>query len=344
MHMNYHDDLTGLYNRTYFNKIKAEIDCEDHLPLSLIAADIDGLKFINDSFGHLEGDEILKLAGQLFKRTFRKEDIITRTGGDEFVIFLPRTSQKDSHRLIDRLNAEKKRYNQKNNQKAHYLSISLGVATKTRPDQDFNELLKKADYQMYEQKNRKKKDLNKHLIFSMKKALFNKLPDLEEATKRWAKIAREIGAAIGLSDDQLKQVDRLTILGELGKITIDEQILAKRGELSDQEKKDYYKHPELAGRIAKAIPAWKSLAPAILALGENWDGSGYPEGLSGEAIPLLSRILALAKFFDQLDQEESGQKRRKSDQIAELKKVSGSRFDPRLVKVLINLLQEEGRS
>lgn len=254
MHMNYHDDLTGLYNRTYFNKIKEKMDGQDYLPLSLISADVDGLKIINDSFGHLEGDAILKLAAQLFKGTFRKEDIIARIGGDEFAILLPRTGRQDSYHLIDRLSIEISRYNQENTSHAHYLSISLGLATKIMPGEHFDDVMKKADYQMYEQKNRKKKDLNEQIIVSIKKALFSKLPNLKESAKRWARIAKEIGRAVGLSDEALKQVDLLAVLGELGKIAIDDKILIKTDALSDQEKKSMINIQRLATASLKQHP------------------------------------------------------------------------------------------
>lgn len=224
------------------------------------------------------------------------------------------------------------------------MSLSLGVATKTKLNESFNDVLQAADKQMYGIKNLKKKDLDKQFILAIKRIIYNKLPELEEEAKGWAKISQKIGKIIELSEKELKKLELLVNFSEIGKIGFDQSILEKEAsDLSAEEIKEFKKYPEIGYRIAKATPSLKEIAELILSQQENWDGSGYPKGLSGEQIPLLSRILALAKFFAQLRQGNNGKKRDKPDQIAVLKKVAGLRFDPELVRVLIHLLQEEER-
>lgn len=148
-HISFHDKLTGLYNRYYFEEELKRLDTKRQLPLSIIMADVDGLKYINDRFGHKKGNQLIITAAKILKNTCRKEDIIARWGGDEFIIFLPKTSDEGAQDIIDRL---RKAYNIQKLDDRINISISLGLSTKNRLSENIEDIIEKADKNMYKDK------------------------------------------------------------------------------------------------------------------------------------------------------------------------------------------------
>ncbi len=149
-YISFHDQLTGLYNRNFFNEEIQRLDTSRKLPLSIIMSDLNDLKYINDNYGHKLGDEFLKTYAQILKNNSRQEDIIARWGGDEFVILLPNTGQKITENLIERI---KKAVAQVNIE-GEKLNIACGYAIKDSEKQDIEEVFKKADDKMYENKKK----------------------------------------------------------------------------------------------------------------------------------------------------------------------------------------------
>ncbi|MGZ5471673.1 MAG: sensor domain-containing diguanylate cyclase, partial [Nitrososphaeraceae archaeon] len=154
LYLSYHDQLTGLYNRRFFEEELKRLDTKRQLPASIIMADVDGLKYVNDSYGHETGDRLLIAASEIIKNSCRKEDIITRWGGDEFIIFLPKTSEKDALEIIDRIRKASKI--QKSDGKIN-ISISLGLTTKNDLNENIEHIIEQADKNMYIDKARLKK-------------------------------------------------------------------------------------------------------------------------------------------------------------------------------------------
>ncbi len=147
-YQSFHDGLTGLYNRVYLEKEMERLDTERQLPIGIIMADLNGLKLVNDAFGHTVGDEMLKQAAEILKNSCRREDIIARWGGDEFVIFLPQTTERDAKAICQRIDEKCKiTY-----VKEAPLSLALGAAIKTGPSQDLAAILNEADENMYKHK------------------------------------------------------------------------------------------------------------------------------------------------------------------------------------------------
>ncbi len=147
--LSYRDQLTGLYNRRYFEEELKRLDTQRQLPLSIIMADLNGLKIINDRYGHEKGDEILKKTAEILKISLREEDILARQGGDEFVILLPQTDNKEAKKVLKRIRNNAK----KTNKDDIPVSIALGTATKVDIEQDALETLKIADNKMYQNKS-----------------------------------------------------------------------------------------------------------------------------------------------------------------------------------------------
>jgi len=151
-YMSFHDQLTGLYNKNFFNEEISRLDTSRKLPISIIITDFNDLKYINDNYGHKIGDKFLKTYAKILKKNSRQEDIIARWGGDEFVILLPNTTKELTEKLLDRL----KNAVDKIEIKGEKMSVAFGYALKTSPEQDIDEVFKEADRNMYHNKKRMK--------------------------------------------------------------------------------------------------------------------------------------------------------------------------------------------
>jgi diguanylate cyclase (GGDEF)-like protein/PAS domain S-box-containing protein len=169
IYLSYHDSLTGLYNRTFFEEEKKRFDVKRKLPMSLIMGDVDGLKLINDTFGHDVGDILLREIGEILKDTCRAEDVIARIGGDEFVILLEDTNEKAAERLCSRIDEACKNYVKRIDRKIFYAGISLGFATKNTAEQSLDTLLKEAEKMLYIKKNAERQNTRDTIIQAAKK-------------------------------------------------------------------------------------------------------------------------------------------------------------------------------
>ncbi|NLM40503.1 MAG: sensor domain-containing diguanylate cyclase [Firmicutes bacterium] len=149
----YIDPVTGLYNRAYFEKQLNELDNEKNLPLSVIVGDLNGLKWTNDVYGHKTGDDLIIEMADVLRRTCRKTDIITRWGGDEFIILMPNTTREEAKVVCNRIR-ENCRYAYSDGPIP--LSVALGTATKENTSDDLRKILRTADLLMYDQKRKEK--------------------------------------------------------------------------------------------------------------------------------------------------------------------------------------------
>lgn len=164
----YHDVLTGVYNRAFFEEEKMRFDLSRKFPISIIMGDVNGLKFVNDSFGHSAGDELLRQMAQILRKTCRGDDIIARTGGDEFVILMPQTDLAGSTEVCKRIYQACKDYEKTKGFKNLILSISLGHATKSGKDRSMEELLAEAEQMLYQKKNLDRVKVKKAILRAAK--------------------------------------------------------------------------------------------------------------------------------------------------------------------------------
>ena len=337
--LSFHDKLTGLYNRAYFDEECKRLDTERQLPLSCIMGDINNLKTINDAFGHDMGDSYLCMIADILRESCRKEDIIARWGGDEFIILLPRTSPETAIEICERIRqlcSECVRY-------PIPVSIALGTATKINISDDFKTLLREAEDRMYRNKLLESASSRHALISSLERSLWEIDYMTEEHARRTQDLARRIGRSLKISQNLLDDLVLLAALHDIGKIAIPKDILTKPDDLLLEEWSIIKKHPEIGYRIAKSSPELFPIADAILAHHEWWDGSGYPQGLKGEEIPLISRIIAIIDAYDVLTHDRP-YKKRVSEETAlnELKRCAGTQFDPELVEIFIQEMKNPG--
>ncbi|HZW49118.1 MAG TPA: HD domain-containing phosphohydrolase [Bacillota bacterium] len=333
IYMSYHDLLTGLYNRRFFEEELKRLDNLNNLPLSVIMGDINGLKIINDSFGHPVGDEFLQITAEIIQRACRKEDIVCRLGGDDFAIILPKTDSAASQEVMNGIS--KLALDSKITKPG--FSISLGYDIKGTVEQAISEVLINAENDLFRRKLYERSSLRSHTINIIMNTLFAKSSRESNHSERVSDICQAIAAKMDLGTDEIGQLRIAGLVHDIGKIGIDEVILNKAGRLTLDEMNQIKKHPEIGWRILSSVNEFSEVANTIIAHHERWDGSGYPNGLKGEEIPLQTRIISVADAYDVMTSERSYRRRLSVEEaVRELKRCSGSDFDSKIVDVFIN--------
>jgi diguanylate cyclase (GGDEF)-like protein/PAS domain S-box-containing protein len=333
-----HDHLTGLYNRYFLEEEMKRLDTPRQLPFSVILGDVNGLKLVNDAFGHQEGDTLLNEISSILKKSTRSEDILGRWGGDEFLILLPQTTYNNALKVVERINDLSK--------KSHYEvitpSISIGLATKTNQKETLKDTIQDAEKAMYAIKT--------EIGPVMRKALYQKLiskfeeidPYYKEHSKRSADLITEFAKYIGKTDKEVKLLRKIAINHDIGKISLDESLITKKRTLTDIEQKRLQIHPEIGYRILNALPELADISKYVLHHHEHYDGTGYPEGLKGEDIPFYSRMLSIVEAFDSMTNSNTyDHKMTKREALIELKVTAGTIFDPELVKSFTKMIEDK---
>lgn len=334
-YLSFHDMLTGIYNRFYFEEELNRLDTKRQTPLSVIMGDVNGLKIVNDTFGHQEGDRLLIDAATILKKICRKEDVVCRFGGDEFAVLLPKTKKETAMKICNRVRMAC----EKTERKLAPISFALGVATREEIDQAFHIVLREAENMMYRDKPLDSRTPRFSMITSFQRALADKSAETLEHGRRIQDLVKEIGIQLGLSSMEQNEMSLLAALHDIGQIAIPTDILMKPCYLTENEWELMKKHPEIGERIARSVPDLVSIAEAILSHHEHWDGTGYPQGLKGKQIPLFSRILAIADAYDVMINGRPYKKAVKhKDAVEEIKNCAGTQFDPELVKPFVEAL------
>ncbi len=335
-----YDVLTGLINRLYFEQKLASLDRIDMLPLSIIVGDINGLKLINDAFGYERGDRMIVETAKAMQSCCRESDLLARTGGDEFVIALPKTDSVAALAVLESIQAVCQKIN--DSKDAFRASVALGAGTKTSIDQSIASTQKIAEKYMYQRKVLESKSMHSAVLSSIKATLFEKNEETEEHCERLIHLSAMIGRRLHLSQKEMDELELLSTLHDIGKIGIPEQILSKPGKLTEEEWIEMKKHPQIGYRIANASLELAPIAEYILCHHERWDGNGYPQKLTGEKIPLLSRIIAIADSYDAMTQDRAYRKKMDAcEAIQEIKANAGTQFDPKLAEIFLEELMKE---
>jgi diguanylate cyclase (GGDEF)-like protein len=331
-YIGFHDQLTGLHNRYYLETEMLRLDTERQLPISVILADLNGLKMINDTYGHHFGDELLIRVAELLKSICRSEDIICRIGGDEFIVFLPQTDELNANIICERIKSRSCEILARDIP----VSMALGVSVKNDSDQSLFEVIKEAESLMYKDKLKHCRGDQKKIVDNLFQTLKNKKFVTDAKIGFVQELALQIGEKLDLPRYELGRLNTLMLLHDIGKVNIIEEILNKRGPLTTDEWDSIKKHPEIGYRIVKSTVEFSNVADDILAHHERWDGLGYPRGLKGEEIPFLARLTAVIDAYAAL---VNGRPYREAvthgEAVAELETNAGTQFDPRLVDLFI---------
>lgn len=337
IYLSYHDPLTGLYNRRYVEKEHNRFAAEANLPLSVIMGDVNGLKVTNDIFGHNAGDLLLQKAAGVFTKVCQKEGtVIARWGGDEFVVFLPRTTAEEGERL--RREVKKQFAQERINGLAG--SISLGCDTRNTVTEDLAQTIRNAEERMYLEKAIDSERFNNEAIQRIIKSYHVRFPREAEHADRVSQLSVAIGKAMQLPQSYLDRLKQAAYLHDLGKIVLPET-LSPEGPHTEEKQHKLKEHPVAGYRIANASPQTMEVARYVLSHHENWDGSGYPKGLQGVAIPRTSRIIAIANYYDQLRHGLRGQEPLSPEEaLAVVKQEAGKILDPEIVRVFVEMVED----
>jgi len=332
-HLSYHDVLTGSYSRRFYEEEIKRLDVPRNLPITIVMGDVNGLKLVNDTFGHVVGDEVLIKVAEVIKNNCRIDDIVARWGGDEFVILLPNTESTEAEKIIRRIQDEFLGEDVRNLN----ISISFGMAVKTNEEVSINSILKNSEDFMYKNKMMVKESARSQMIGAMTKTLNEKNPREEKHSKRVSEICMSIGQDMMLSELEVNKLKLGGLLHDIGKIALEEDILNKPGRLTDVEWERIQRHPSIGYRILSEVEEMRDIAELALSHHEHWDGNGYPRRLVGEKIPLLARIVAVADTFDAITSERTYRKvLSTAEALEEIKRCSGTQFDPQVVDVFAN--------
>jgi diguanylate cyclase (GGDEF)-like protein len=332
-HLSFHDQLTGLYNRHYFVNELQRLEGSRDYPITIISADLDGLKLINDTLGHGKGDHYLKNSASLLKENLRTSDILARVGGDEFALILPRTSQKTAEMLVERIRRSIEQHNE--NKTVLPVSISIGLAVNESKALPLEETYNLADSLMYKDKLKRSKEAQSNIVKAMLASLFEREDYYGGNNELEQELCVRLGQKAGLSEKQLADLLLLAQVHDIGMVAVPEGLLNRPESLSDLELENIRQHTERGYRIALASPELAEIADLLLHHHEHWNGSGYPLGLQGKAIPVECRILAVVDTYNAMI---SGRPNSKvlshREALAEIKKLAGIRFDPEVVNAL----------
>ena len=332
-----HDYLTDLYNRFYFEEQVSRLDTKRQLPLTIIMGDVNGLKLLNDAFSHVEGDKLLIEISKILKKATRQEDILCRWGGDEFAILIPQTSLEDSMRVYDRI----KDLCNKSMYETITPSISLGCATKVSEDENIIDIIKLAEEKMYHEKLLEGKEMRNDLVGALEKRLYDRSTETKIHSENLVKYADILGNELGINADGIKVLKQAARLHDIGLIALDSKILTKTGSLDENEWSRVKSHPEVGSRIVQSIAELQHISKDILYHHERFDGTGYPQGLSGSKIPYFSRIISILDAYDVMTTGRVYKpKISHSKAVEEIKRCSGTQFDPEIVTNFLRVFKD----
>lgn len=333
-YLSYHDQLTGLFNRRYFEEAIHRHNENQYYPLTLVMLDVNGLKLVNDAFGHQMGDRLLKCAADTLRNAMRVGDVLARLDGDEFVMILPCTDHEAADQLMSRLNAIIKSTTLESIQ----LSISYGMATQYSDRVELMDVYKLAEDHMYRRKLRESTAMRQQTIELIIDTLKNRNKNYQRHSERVSALCEAMGIHFGFTEEQLSNIRTLGLVHDIGKIAIPEALYNKEEGLSETERLEIERHPEVGYQILKSVNEYARLSESVLAHHEKYDGTGYPMGKKEEGIPLEARILAVANAYDFLcTDSENHQAYSHEEAIEALKDRSGKSFDPSVVEAFAAL-------
>ena len=357
------DELTRLLNRRSLDEmIDNEISRHSRYGgvFTLAILDLDSFKTYNDSYGHLSGDKLLREVGHIIKSVIRNVDHAFRYGGDEFAILLPQTNIDDALQVLERV---REKIAKGLDSGDIHVTTSIGLASWPDDGISHTDIIAAADVTLYRAKRSggnksfcasgipstsqlaelaavKGNTIdNKYftIIHALAETVDSKSYLTHAHSKKVTDCALALVKSLKLEPAEITRLEACALLHDIGKISISDTIMNKKAELTAEEAEEVKKHPQVGADIVSRIPQLVSCANGILHHHECYDGSGYPDGLKGEDIPLESRIIAIADAFTNMTCEKIQSDNMSIEQaVEELKQCSGKQFDPYLVEQFIS--------
>lgn len=332
-HNSIHDQLTGLFNRRYFDLEFSHVIQRFALrPLSIVLADINGLKLINDAFGHAEGDRLIVTFVHLLQSKCKSNDILIRLGGDEFLIIIPDTSDMKVEGFVKHVSSL---FSELHSGKIPY-SVSFGVASKDSDHLDGMTLVAKAEERMYHYKLANSPAIKAHIIETALQRVHTMHPSEEEHSLHVASLCEDFAKAMGFTPERVLLLGLAGRLHDIGKVHGWQPGTLDGSPFDEKDTIHVKRHTEVGFTLLSAVNKYCSIAEIVLYHHEWWNGKGYPVGLSGSDIPVESRMIAIAETYDAIVSDRPyKEKRTHGEAVDELRRCAGSQFDPTLVEVFI---------
>ncbi len=323
------DSLTGLGNRRALT-----LELEDLLPddgparpFVLALFDLDGFKHYNDTFGHPAGDALLIRLGSNLAACLHGRGRAFRMGGDEFCVLLE-PGLDDPAQLVQSAAAALSESGE-----GFAIGCSHGSVLLPGEASDHPEALRIADQRMYASKHAGRLSAGRQSTDVLLRALTERNPMLGGHLSGVAELAERTARRLGLAPEEVERIRHAGELHDAGKVAIPDDILGKPGPLDEEEWAFVRRHPLIGERIVRSAPALARVAELVRSTHERWDGTGYPDQLQADAIPLGSRIVAVADAFDAMTGERTYAPRRTpEDALEELRRCAGVQFDPAVVE------------
>jgi diguanylate cyclase (GGDEF)-like protein len=334
------DPLTGALNRRGFEeRLEAELAeaGRSGQPLTLVMLDLDNFKAVNDRQGHAAGDALLCDTVDLLVAELRPMDAVGRLGGDEFALLLPGLGRVDAQHVLDRLAGAVNAV----------APASIGHSSFPVDGTGAEELYRSADEMLYTAKGARParsrlEPLDLSWAATLADAVDRRMDVAHEHSRCVSDHAARIAQRLGWDDAQIGLLRLAGTLHDVGKVVLPDHILRKPGPLTAEEYEEIKTHSVVGASMVSRIPGMEPIAPWIRHSHEHYDGSGYPDALAADAIPMASRILLVADAFDAMTSDRSYRRAMSTDEaLEELRRCAGAQFDPACVDAIAALLVSE---
>ncbi len=327
------DPLTHLWNRRRLvEDLRQALEGGAAHPHVLIVYDLNGFKRFNDLFGHPAGDALLERLAAKLAATVSPSGTCYRLGGDEFCVLTP-MQEGSFDAFLEATAAALSEVGE-----GFHVTTSFGCVFVPEEATDPGAAMQIADQRLYARKHHSLIERGQpHGV--LLQALYEREPDLRDHVNRVAAISLHFGRSLSLDEDTLREIELVAQLHDIGKLAIPDSILEKQHPLSPEEVEFIKRHTIIGERILSAAPALSSVGVTVRATHEAFDGSGYPDGLSGDDIPFVARLVAVCDTYSAITSDRVYQARRNHDEaLRELRTVAGAQLDPDLVEFFCTTL------
>lgn len=327
------DSLTSLNSRDEFWNIIEHLKKHDINNFCIATLDINGLRMINDVFGHKEGDSTIKLAAEIIKEVFPSGYFLARLHGGEFAVIAYDTTSAELEALCEMIDL----YCSKATNRVTPLNIAWGIACKDS-SKSIEEAIRLATLNMYTKKLTDNSSIRSQIVSSLEETLKSRDIETADHMNRMRTMVQTMGKELRLGADDFTRLVLLAGMHDIGKISIPDHIIRKPEALSDDEWTVMQTHCEAGYNIAMSSKELSTIADEILHHHEHWDGSGYPFGKSGDEIPLLSQIISVVDAYDVMTNDRIYKNKISHEEaVLELRRCSGTQFSPYVVELFLHL-------